>query len=43
MGEDESDNDGCEGTLSSTDDLAHVDRDFDVSGRGRDESTIDTS
>jgi hypothetical protein len=34
VGEDESDNNGCEGALASTDDMASVDWNFDVAGGG---------
>ena len=40
VGESESDNDGCNGALSGTDDLAHVDRDLTVRRLGRDNSTV---
>jgi hypothetical protein len=38
--EGESDNDGRERALSSTDDVASIDRNLDVAGRGRDDGVI---
>jgi hypothetical protein len=38
--ESESDNDGCEGALSSTDNVAGVHGDLDVAGRGGDDGAV---
>ena len=43
MGESESDNDGRNGALAGTDNLAHVDGDLDVSRAGRDDGAVDGS
>jgi hypothetical protein len=40
MCEGESDNDSCERALSSTDNVASVDRDLDVAGRGGDDGAV---
>ena len=43
MNEDESDDDCCERALSDTDDMTGVDRDFDITGRGRNYRTVDAA